>query len=122
MDCRDYGGIINIMWNENITFYGQKDSSVFPNCSLTDDSCRAPVTGTGMSGRLQELCSGQVRCRVELEQTWAPEICGLDTINYMEVTYMCFQPGKKIKLIKILFLHYLTPKMYNYLTKCAYYS
>ena len=93
MDCREHGGIINILWNENITFYGQKDSSDFVNCTLRDDSCVASVIGTGMEGRLRDVCNGQVRCLVEMEQTWVPAVCGGDSLTYMEVTYMCIVPG-----------------------------
>ena len=81
------------MWNENITFYGQKNSSEFVNCTLRDDSCTASLIGTGMESRLQALCDGQVRCIAEMEQAWIPENCGGNTLNYMEVTYVCFQPG-----------------------------
>ena len=92
MDCREHGGVIRILWNENITFYGEKDSS-FSNCSLSNGSCTASVVDRGMHGRLQELCDGQVRCAVEMEQTWFPMKCGASTMNYMEVTYLCIIPG-----------------------------
>ena len=97
MDCRDHGGIINIMWEESITFYGEKSSSAFPDCELQDDSCTAPVIGTSMEGRLEALCNGQVRCTVEMEQTWVPEECGGSTLNYMEVTYGCVIPGRVLQ-------------------------
>ena len=76
-----------------MTYFGQKDSLAFPNCSLTDDSCTAPVAGTEMEGRLNTLCGGQVRCTVEMEQTWVPAECGEIVLNYMEVTYLCVIPG-----------------------------
>ena len=93
MDCREDGGIINIMWTDNITFFAQKNSAAYPDCELQDDSCTAHVTGTSMEGRLETFCNGQVRCTVEMEQTWVPAVCGADGLNYMEVTYMCIQPG-----------------------------
>ena len=94
MDCREHGGVIRILWNDNITFYGEKDSSsVQNNCSLNNESCTASVVGTGMEGRFRDLCEGQVRCLVELEQTWVPLECGGNSMNYMEVTYLCIIPG-----------------------------
>ena len=93
MDCREHGGVIRILWNKNMTFFGEKDSPSYPNCSLTNGSCTVSLVDTNMAGRLEDLCDGNVRCTVELEQEWVPEECGDSTLNYMEVTYLCIIPG-----------------------------
>ena len=96
MDCTEHGGVIDIMWNENITFYGQKHFTSSPDCELQDNGCTASVVGTGMGERLLVLCDGEVRCVVEMEQTWIIEDCGANTLNYMEVTYNCAISGTGI--------------------------
>ena len=94
MDCRDHGGVINILWDEDATFYGRRDTSVAPECSYLTDACTAPVEGTGMEGTLERECQGKVRCTLEVEQTWVPAICGGDSLTYIEVTYLCAVPGE----------------------------
>ena len=93
LDCTESGGVINIVWDESLTFLGQKDSTNFDECVLQDDSCTASVVGTSMEGRLNDWCSKQVRCLVAYEQTWVPAECGASSLSYIEVTYMCVIPG-----------------------------
>ena len=93
MDCRNDGGIIEIVWDETITFYGEKESTVMDSCQLKDGSCTTAVSGTNMEGRLEDLCGKQVRCTVEFEQTWVEDECGINTLNYLELVYKCVIPG-----------------------------
>ena len=93
MDCRNDGGIIEIIWDETVTFYGEKESTVMDSCQLKDGSCTTAVSGTNMEGRLEDLCGKQVRCTVEFEQTWVEDECGINTLNYLELVYKCVIPG-----------------------------
>ena len=52
-----------------------------------------------MGERLLVLCDGEVRCVVEMEQTWIIEDCGANTLNYMEVTYDCAISGTGITFL-----------------------
>ena len=85
MDCTDYGGVILILWNDSITFYGTDIECVLVPV------CHVSVVGTLTGEELKE-CNGYVQCVTSMHMLESE--CRPYPLHYIEVTYMCI--GRRI--------------------------
>ena len=82
MTCNT-GDVINVLWNENVTFYGKKNDNT-SNCSLKNDSAKQSVENITVV--LTGLCDGALSCELKSTVLWMSG-------DYLQVSYTCTRPG-----------------------------
>ena len=96
MDCSDTSGYIDLLMQEDLSYFAQRNTDVDTKCEEMVDSCYSPLTSTiNHLAELQEKCQDKKSCTVETVENFDAQ-CSNGQI-YMDMEYVSYacQPGCK---------------------------
>ena len=96
MDCRDTSGYIDLLMQEDLSYFAQRNTDVNTKCEEMVDSCYAPLTSTNNHlVQLQEKCQDEKSCTVQMVENF--EVQCTNGQFYMDMEYVSYacQPGCK---------------------------